>query len=214
MRFSILLTLAVSAAAASAQAQPAQGKSDQPYYAEIVAHSAFGNVVSQSYGFEFGANVKPNLDVFVEVGHTRDASTPARSASALKIANALTTLQPAAVSYTAKEPVTFGGVGVRYRIQAEGRVHPYVLGGGGFALVNNNSTFLLGGQAADISQYVSLGSDLTGSLTKPMITLGAGVVMPVHGKIVFDLQYRFGRIFAGDSSIDLNRVGAGLGVRF
>jgi opacity protein-like surface antigen len=220
MRLSILFALAFSLTAAAASAQTSAARPpaapDQPYYAELVAHSAFGNVTSQSYGAEFGANWRPNIDVFVEIGHVRDASTTALSSGALEIAGALTSLQPAAVSYTEKQPVTFGGAGLRYRIQTEGRVHPYVLGGGGVARVNNNVNFQLGGVDAgsSLSQYVSLGSDLSGSMTKPMLTLGAGVVVPVHGNIVVDLQYRFGRIFAGDSSIDMNRVGLGLGLRF
>jgi opacity protein-like surface antigen len=218
MRSLIPFTLAilVTAAAAHAQTGAAPDKPDQPFYAEIVAHSAFGNVTSQSYGFEFGANWRPNVDIFVEVGHTRDAATAAHGASALRIAGAVTNLQSAAVTFTAKQPVTFGGAGLRYRIPTEGRVHPYVLAGGGVANVNNNVAFQLGGVDATgtISQYVSLGTDLSGSATKPMVTLGGGVVVPVHGNIVFDLQYRFGRIFDGDSSIDLSRAGAGLGVRF
>src|SRR5258708_34041307 len=221
MRSLIPFTLAILLTAAAAHAQAgssgaAAAKPDQPFYAEVVAHSAFGNVTSQAYGFEFGANWRPNGAILVEVGHTRDASTTALSSGALKIAGALAALQSAAVSYTAKEPVTFGGAGLRYRIQTEGRIHPYVLAGGGVARLNNNVTFQLGGVDAtgSLSQYVSLGTDLSGSVTKPMVTLGGGVVVPVHGNIVFDLQYRFGRIFDGDSSIDLSRAGAGLGVRF
>ena len=216
MRLTVLFALVLSAAAVPAQAQTAAPANDQPYYAEISGHSAFGNVTSQSYGLEFGANVKPNLDVVVEIAHTRDAATADLSAGALKIAGALTTLQPAAVTYSAKEPVTFGTAGVRYRIQTEGRARPYVLAGIGVARVNNNVTFQIGGVDATstISQYVALGTDLSGSLTKAMATFGAGIVLPVHGDIIVDLQYRFGRVFAGDSSIDINRAGLGLGIRF
>jgi opacity protein-like surface antigen len=33
-------------------------------------------------------------------------------------------------------------------------------------------------------------------------------------KLVVDLQYRYGRIFSGDSSVNTSRAGAGFGFRF
>ena len=44
-------------------------------YVEGVIQSAFGNVTSQSYGAEVGFTVRPNLQVFGEVGRVRDVAT-------------------------------------------------------------------------------------------------------------------------------------------
>lgn len=63
-------------------------------------------------------------------------------------------------------------------------------------------------------QYVTLGSDLSGTSTKPMLTLGGGAVWPAWQSLIVDFQYRWGRIFAEDAGITTNRAGVGLGVRF
>jgi opacity protein-like surface antigen len=77
--------------------------------------------------------------------------------------------------------------------------------------------FLVGGTdvTANLAQYgVVLGSDLSGTFTKPMLTLGGGVAWPFGQRVTADLQYRFGRIFADNQGINVNRVGVGVGVRF
>jgi hypothetical protein len=77
-------------------------------------------------------------------------------------------------------------------------------------------TFTVGGTdvTTNLQQYGAvLGTDLSGSFTKPMLTLGAGIAYPV-GRLVLDFQYRFGRIFAEDEAINVNRAGIGIGVRF
>lgn len=215
-RFAFLLILVAPAAAADAQtaapaAPPSRG------YVEGVAQSAFGNVTSQSYGAEFGATVATNLQLFVEGGRIRNVATPEISAGAQKIAAALAQLQTAAVTYSVKEPVSFGVAGVRYLIPVPSpRVQPYVLGGVGVARVKNDVAFRLSGSDASstLSQYVTLGSDLSGSATRPMMTLGGGVVWPAWQKLVLDFQYRYGRIFTEDVGINTNRAGIGIGVRF
>jgi opacity protein-like surface antigen len=61
---------------------------------------------------------------------------------------------------------------------------------------------------------VVLGTDLSGSETKPMLSLGVGVVWPVWQKLIVDFQYRYGRVFTSDQGLNLSRAGIGIGVRF
>ena len=203
------------AGAAYAQLPASTANTSSKGYVEAVAQSAFGNVTSQSFGAELGATLADGLQLFVEGGMIRDAATSDISAGATEVALALGALQPAAVSYAVKEPVSFGVAGLRYLFSGSARVQPYVLAGGGVARVKKDVTFQLGGADATgtLSQYVTLGSDLSGTATKPMLSVGAGAVWSVWQKLIVDFQYRYGRIF-DDTAINTSRAGAGVGVRF
>ena len=192
-----------------ASAPPSRG------YVEGVAQSAFGSVTSQSFGAELGATIGPNLQLFVEGGQIRDAATSQISTGATEIALALTALQPSAVTYSVKEPVSFGVAGLRYLFPTSSRVQPYVLAGGGVARVKKDVRFQLDGAdaASALPQYVTLGSDLSGTPVKGMMSLGGGAVWAAWQKLIVDFQYRYGRIF-DDPAINSNRAGVGVGVRF
>lgn len=208
--------LAVVASTASAQATSTPNASRG--YVEVVAQSAFGNVTSQSYGVEAGATIWENVQIFGEVGKVRNVATEALGASAQQVAAGLALVQSAAVTYSVKEPVTFFGGGVRYPfVVPDSKVTPYVLGGFGAAQVTKDVAFQLGGvaaTAATLAPYVTIGTDLSGDFTKPMLILGGGVVVPVWHQVIVDLQYRFGRILADDQGFTVHRAGLGLGVRF
>jgi opacity protein-like surface antigen len=150
--------------------------------------------------------------VFLEGGRVRNAAPPELGISAAAIANALQ------VQFTAKEPVTFGLVGIRLLIPSSAALEPYVLGGAGIAKLKKDVAFTVAG--SDVTGSLQqppfntvLGSDLSGSENKAMLTLGGGVAWPLWQHLVIDLQYRYGRIFS-DPGLNINRAGVGLGVRF
>jgi len=210
--------LLVVAGSASAQTSaPAPAADESKGYVEGFAQSAFGNVTSQSYGGEVGVTFHSHLQVFGEFGQIRNVATASLGTSASAIAGALTQLQSAAVDYTVKEPVAFAVGGVRYLIPTTTKLQPYVLGGFGLAKVTNDVVFKLGGTeatASSLAQYVTIGTDLSGDVTKPMMTFGGGVVWPAWQQLVVDLQFRFGRILTDDEAITVGRIGLGVGVRF
>jgi opacity protein-like surface antigen len=198
---------------AHAQSAPSEPGS---WYLEGIAQSAFGNVTSQSFGAEAGITVLPAVQVFVDAGKVRDAATTDIGANAQTIADFLTQTQTG-VAFKVREPVTFGLAGVRYALPVTSPVEPYVLGGFGVASVTKDVTFTVGGTdvTGNIGQYgVVLGSDLAGSVRKPMMSLGGGVVWPAWERLVVDFQYRYGRIFTPNQGLNVNRLGAGIGVRF
>jgi opacity protein-like surface antigen len=213
MRSCVMLTVGMLAVSGVAHAQSAAGKG----YVEGVAQSAFGNVTSQSYGAEGGFALTPGLWIFIEGGLTRNVATAAMGTAAQQIAAFLTEAQPAAVAFQVKEPVTFAAAGLKYEMNLNGRAQPYVMVGGGMARVKQDATFSVGGTdvTGNLQQYfVVLGTDLSGTSTKPILTLGAGVAWPAWKRLLLDLQYRYGRIFADDQGITVNRAGLGVGVRF
>jgi opacity protein-like surface antigen len=184
-------------------------------YVMGVADSSFGNVTSQSFGAEIGVTVRPEIQVFGSFGNVRDVSTSEISAGAATVAGALAQLQPGAVTYSVKEPVTFFMGGVRYRIQVKAPVQPYVNGGMGVASVSKNVTFSIGGVEASsaISQLVTLGSDISGDESAVMFSVGGGVVWPAWRQLILDLHFNYGRVSA-DTPISIGRAGLGVGVRF
>lgn len=207
----LLLTGGTAAQAQAAIAAPASDRG----YAEAVAESAFGNVTSQSFGAELGVTVRPALQVFGSFGMVRDVATTEIGTSASAIALALAQLQPAAVSYSVKEPATFFVGGARYRIPVTSMLKPYISGGVGLASVKKDVKFQIGGADASstLAQYVTLGSDIAGDESKAMFTVGGGVVWPAWRQLIVDLHYQFGRI-STETPITVSRAGIGLGIRF
>ena len=211
MRSVVVLALAMLAVGSAASAQSADKG-----YAEGFIQSAFGNVTSQAYGGEAGFTVRPNLQVFVEAGAVRDVATASIGTAAQQIAGFLSQTQPN-VGFQVKQPVAFGVGGVKLTFPTTGKLKPYVLAGGGVANVKQDVTFSINGSdvTGSLATYgVQLGSDLSGSFTKPMFTAGVGAMWPAWQRLVIDVQYRYGRIFAEDEGINVSRAGIGLGFRF
>src|SRR5712692_5431686 len=150
----LMVSAIVPVGIAQAQTSGGGGAAAEPGtgYVEGVAQSAFGNVTSQSYGAEAGYTIVTGVQVFVEAGRIRDAATPDLGINALTISGALTQAQSNSVSYTVKEPVTFGVAGLKYLIPVRSEAQPYVLGGIGVAKYTKGVRFLVGG------------TDVTGSL--------------------------------------------------
>jgi opacity protein-like surface antigen len=206
----ILGTLALSSVAHAQSVASSKG------YVEAVAQSAFGNVTSQSFGGEFGVTVLPSVQLFLDVGQVHNVATADISAAATTIAGYLSLAQTN-VGYSIKQPVTFGVGGVKFSVPVTGKLQPYVMAGGGVAKVKEDVKFSVGGSdvTGNLTPYgVVLGADLSGTFTKPMATVGVGVMWPAWQRLVLDFQYRYGRIFADGQAINVSRAGLGLGVRF
>jgi opacity protein-like surface antigen len=203
-------TLALGGVAHAQSSAPSKG------YVEAVAQSAFGNVTSQSFGGEFGVTVLPSVQLFLDVGQVHNVATAEISTAAVTIAGYLSQAQTN-VDYRIKQPVTFGLAGVKLNVPVTGKLQPYVMAGGGVAKVKQDVAFSVGGTdvTGNLTPYgVVLGADLSGTFSKPMATLGIGVMWPAWQRLVLDFQYRYGRIFADGQAINVSRAGLGFGVRF
>ena len=204
--------------ALSGVAHAQSASSESTGFIEGVAQSAFGNVTSQSFGIEGGVMLTPRIAVIAEFGLVRDVAPKTLGTTAQVIASSLTTLQSAAVAFSVKQPVGFGQVGVRYIIPHSDKLHPYVEVAGGLAKVKRDVAFTVGG--TDVTDKLSttygivLGTDLAGTESKLMIGGGGGVVYNVTTAVIFDASYRFDRVSTDPSSTNVNRIGAGIGIRF
>jgi opacity protein-like surface antigen len=214
MRLFVIVILSTLAGAGIARAQSTDASKG---YVEAVAQSSFGTVTSQSYGGEFGVTVRPNLQIFVEAGQTRNAATAAFTTAAQQIQGFLSQ-DNSGVGLLAKKPITFGAAGLRFLIPLSNpSLVPYVLAAGGVARIKQDVTFSINGTdvTANLAQYgVVLGTDLSGTETTGLAEIGAGLAWSPWRQLVIDFQYRYARIFASDQGINLNRAGVGIGVRF
>ncbi len=214
MRSCVFVLLASLALGGVASAQSADKG-----YIEGVAQSAISNVTSQSFGVEGGFTIVPSVQIYAELGQVANVATDDISASAQKIAGVISQTQ-SNVGYNVKEPVTFFVVGGKYLVPMDGKVQPYVMGGFGVAKVTQDVSFSVSGTDVTsnlaLPQYgsVQLGSDLSGTFTKPMLSVGGGVMWSAWKQLVVDIQYRYGHIYAPDSGININRIGVGIGIRF
>jgi opacity protein-like surface antigen len=218
MRLNVILVgaaVAVCMAGGEARAQ-SPGAAEEKGYVEGVVQSAFGNVTSQSFGVELGISMGPAVHIFGEVGHAGDTAPAELGAAAQLMAGSLSQTQ-SNVTFIAQQPVTFGVAGLRYRFATESKVEPYVMVGGGIAQVKKDVSFFASG--TDVTSTlpqngIVLGTDLSGSETKPMLSFGVGAVWPAWRNLIVDFQYRYGRVFTSDQGLNLNRAGVGIGVRF
>jgi opacity protein-like surface antigen len=219
IKISIVAVLAWTAFTCTAYAQapaPASGGQSSRGYVEGVAQSAFGNVTSQSFGVELGVTIVPAVQVFVDVGLARDTAPGSLGAAAQVVAGFLSQTQ-SNVTFRGKQPVTFGLAGVRFPFATSSKIEPYVMAGGGMAQVKKDVSFSVNG--SDVTNTIEqlgvvLGTDLSGSETRPMVTFGVGVVWPAWQRLIIDFQYRYGRVFTEDEGLNLSRAGIGIGVRF
>lgn len=211
MKRSIFAVLAWAACSGVAFAQSPTAADDARGYVEVVAQSAFGNVTSQSFGGEVGFRVARGVQVYVDAGYVRDTTPTSLGASAQAIAADITS-KGGGASYSVKQPVTFGVAGIKYLFPVDQSTFaPYVMVGGGAARVQKDVNFTV--STGQVSDYVTVGTDLAGNETKGMLSLGIGVDWALGKVFVLDLQYRYGRVFTSEG-LNINRAGAGFGVRF
>jgi opacity protein-like surface antigen len=215
MRIAVAGVLAMFALSGAAYAQTGA----QTGYVQGMVQSAFGNVTSQSFGAEGGYFFTPQLAAFAEFGFVRDTAPSELGTAAQKIASGLTQATSASVGYSVRQPVSFGAAGARYSFAGTPKLQPYVLGGFGAANVKKDVRFTVGG--TDVTDnlpsapyYTTLGSDLAGTSTKPMLVIGGGVNYLGFGVLRVDLGYRYSRIFTDTTGTNVNRAGIGIGFTF
>ncbi|MCC7417876.1 MAG: outer membrane beta-barrel protein [Acidobacteria bacterium] len=192
--------------AAPAAAQPPAVEA--PFYVEGAVAATLGHASGSLFGAELGYRMNDTWELFVEGGHMGNITT----ADAERRAG----LIGAALGGTANvvQKGNYGDIGVRYRLLAGRRWHPYATAGLGVISVDTETE--LSGSAVE----VVLGADLSGHVTKTFLVLGAGVTTPVSGRWFADLSYRYGRIFPNSGAIDedqgvnTQRVQAAIGLAF
>jgi opacity protein-like surface antigen len=210
-RFALLAIVCVAAlcvGAGTAHAQATPSAHDGRYSAEFTAAATLGHKSSGSLGAEFDYRFNDDWDFFFEAGRMSNVASSANDARAQLIASTI------GASASLVQRAAYFDAGARYRLMARGRWDPYLTLGFGGASVKTRTTF-----SANQDQ-VQLGTDLAGTLTKPLLMIGVGATMPFKQRYFADLSYRYGHIFArtgeieDDRGINTQRVQIGVGLKF
>ena len=85
----LMPALAFADAAGAQTSAPPRPQPADAGYVEGVAQAAFSDVTSQSYGVEAGFSVRPHLQIYADIGSTRDVAPSSFSAAAQTIAGGL-----------------------------------------------------------------------------------------------------------------------------
>ncbi len=200
--------------AASVSAQTPTATPGSRFYLELTVGPTLGHKSDKSVGVEAGMVVAEHLEGFLEGGHIGNAATSDFETRGQKIANAL------GANLSSVEKVNYFDVGVRYLVPVMSSVHPYVAVGVGIAHVATETNLTIGGAPVG-SDAVSLGTDLSGTFTRPLIMFGVGANITFARRFFGDLSYRYGRV-SGESdasevvlaAVPTQRLQFGIGVRF
>lgn len=180
------------------------------------AAGSFGHTSGWSSGVEVDYRLSRRWEGFVEIGRVSDVSTAEVERRAGVIATAV------GASSAVKQPAVYYDLGLRYSLGAGGW-RPFVLIGAGAARVNTTATFTRNG--ANITSQlpsfgVRLGSDLSGGVSKALLTVGGGVSRSLKTRYFVEASYRYGRILGNtgdiqnDTAASTNRLQVGFGLRF
>jgi opacity protein-like surface antigen len=218
VRCSTLITVLTACGTGTVRAQTPGTTGPDRGYAEVTVGATLGHKSDTSIGGEAGYTLTDTWQVFLEAGRMGNVATADADARALIIGKAI-----GASGSTVVQRAAYFDVGARYRLYEYGRWRPYALLGVGAAGVKTTTNFVVGGNdvTSQLGQYgVQLGDDLSGTVTKAFLTVGAGASAGFGKRYLVDLSYRYGRLFprtgriSNDRGINTQRLQAGIGIRF
>lgn len=205
----------------SASSSYAQG--DNLYIAGTGGFAAGPDVTSSDTFGEIGVRVAPRLFVFADVGQIHNLQ-PSTLQPVVDSTTALLTGSGLNVIGTPREPAWYTLGGVRMETPTIWRVSPYIFGGAGLARITPDAQFtyaagtLPGATPApgdDVTQQLTSLGDFTqpAATNALMVSLGAGVAVPIANHLSVDVGYRYAHISA-DTPLHTQGATFGFGYRF
>jgi hypothetical protein len=207
---------AIPAAAQVRSQAPVATPSDGRVFIGGIGGASAVQKIGGMVGGEVGVQVTDRVGVLAEGVWLQNVVTRRRLDVAQTVAVFLHASQGGAATSTIVAPAFYSGGAVRVEFPTHGRVHPYITGGAGMARIALRPTFTLGGAdvTTNLAQYgVTLGTDLTGEVTKPAFSVGFGVRL-TQARWYVDATIRMTSIHTEGQNTNVTRAGAGIGVRF
>jgi opacity protein-like surface antigen len=214
-RVASMLACCLLSKTAVTEAQPAAAARPADFYVDLTFVATLGHKSSSSIGAEGGFKIMDKLEVFVEGGHMKNVGTQDLDNRAARIANAV------GATFSAAYKVNYFDAGVRYHLPVTPMINSYLAFGVGLAQVGSETALSVNGTTVPPESLgVQFGNDLNGTVKKPLITFGGGVILPFARRYFADISYRYGRILAktgeieNDTGINTSRIQIGVGITF
>jgi opacity protein-like surface antigen len=112
-------------------------------------------------------------------------------------------------SSTASARATYGLVGLRLDVYKIGDAQIFLEGGGGAAQVRSRLTAFIRGSETlqgDISDLVSVPFTASSPQTKPLASIGTGMMLAVNQTMGVEMGYRYIRIFTDNPAINTGSI--------
>ncbi len=167
-------------------------------------------------GAQLGIRLSPRFELFGEAAYLQDIVSRRQLGAASAIATYLSDSQGQPASGDLRIPTWTGSAGLRIFINTGGAVRFYVTGQAGVARATFIPSFTLAG--GDVTKTlgaygVVVGSDLTGSTTKPVAGGGLGIVAGQHAWYL-DASIRVLSVQFDGQASNVKTVAFGIGRRF
>jgi hypothetical protein len=208
----LLAALVISAAPAAAQTSAA----DTGWLISAEGGVEAVQNVGGLGGVQVGRRLSSRLDVFGEAVYLQDVVTRRRNESADTLAAFLTQAQGKTADANVTIPAWSFVGGARFFLTGPRSVRPYIEGSAGASHVTLQPAFTLAGAdvTTTLGQYgVTLGSDLTGTATKPTFAGGFGV-STMLGKFSLDTSVRVFSIQLDGQAANAIALAVGIGRKF
>ena len=168
-------------------------------------------VNSPFFGASAGFNLTPNLLLTVDVGRMQDVQADFTKEDLASLDQQVTAIAGIPFTSTIKMPTNYFTGGVRYVLPVRGAIRPYVSGSGGIAHMSPEINFAAMG--IDMTGFLQSDPELAPYVatpfreeTRPMATLGTGVVFTVVRHLTFDIGYKYSGIYLNTDYLQLNGI--------
>jgi opacity protein-like surface antigen len=211
----MLLKLAALTTSLSFVSLSAMAQAPTPQHGYVIGLGGLGatQVNAPFFGASAGFNLTPDLQVTFDVGRMQDAQATFTRDDLATLDSQVTAVAGLPFTSTIKVPTNYFTGGVRYLMPLGGAVRPYVAGSAGVAHMSPNTNFVAAG--IDITTLLQTDPELRPYLTtpfredtRPMASVGGGVVFNVVKHLAVDVGYKYSGIFIKTDYLQLNGISA------
>jgi opacity protein-like surface antigen len=193
---------------AGATTAPAFGQSTSPGFIRGFGGVTFMSETGGVFGVGVGVRLTSHLHAIGDVGRLTNMLPDSIQRDLDGAARMMGVFYGVPLSIDGRAPGVYAFGGLRASHAIGRRTTVYAEGGVGGARGTSDIRASAGG--TDVSHEVTAALGIKHSDSQPLVAIGAGVSVPVSGRLALDLGYRFMRIFTEDPRIDTGSMSVGL----
>ena len=188
-------------------AAPALAQSPSPGFIRGFGGVSFMTETGGVFGTTVGLRLTGTLDVIGDVGGLTNMLPDSIQRDLDDAARAMGGFYGAPLTIDLRAPGVYALGGLRASHTTAQRMKLFIEGGAGVA--HGTSDLSANAAGIDVSREVTAVLRLKHSITEPLVMVGAGVGIPLAGRLTVDLGYRFMRVFTDEPRIDTATMTAG-----